>query len=151
MSFPSPEAVEVDAHPDAYVVEVDTTDITVEVVERTGPPGTVGPFREGHTFAVLGDLTALVTLPSFFVPKNVDQTVRLAGVWAKTVAGTVGFQVKRNGANVGGVVPVSPTIAFSSLGDLPLADGDEITAVLSGHAGSPNTLSATVVLEWAVP
>ena len=116
----------------------------------TGAPGTVGPFREGHTFAVLDDVTPVATLPSFFVPKHANQTVRLAGLRGKLLSGSVGLQIRRNGSNVGGVITLTSSVSYTSLGDVALADGDEIGAVLTAHA-SPTTLSATVVLEWSVP
>ena len=117
-----------------------------------GPPGTVGPFREGHTFAVLGNLAPVTVLPSFFVPKAANQTVKLSALRAKIVSGTsIAVQIKRNGSDVGSPITVTPTTTSTSLGDIALADGDEISAVCSAHSGAPTTLSATVVLEWSVP
>jgi len=116
-----------------------------------GPPGVVGPFREGHTFAVLGVLQGVTALPSFFVPKHANQTVRLHGLHSKLVSGNIKIQIIRNGGNVAAPVAITSAKTFTSLGGIALADGDEISAVLLDPVGSPETLSATVVLEWSVP
>lgn len=115
-----------------------------------GPPGDVGPFYEGHTFAILGALDGITVLPSLFVPKHAVQTVKLAGMFADVVSGSVKIQVKRNGNNVGPLVTLTQIAVWTPLGDIPLAHGDKLTAVLSGYAGSPTTLSATIALEWSV-
>lgn len=116
-----------------------------------GPPGVVGPFREGHTFAVLGVLQGVTVLPTFFVPKHANQTVKLHGLHSKLVSGSIQIQITRNGTNVAAPVVITSAKTFTSLGDVALADGDEISAVLLNPVGSPETLSATVVLEWSVP
>ena len=116
-----------------------------------GPPGTVGPFFAGHTYAVLGDLTAVTELPAFFVPKAPSQTVKLAGVFADLERGTMKLQIKRNGANVGPLLTLGQIAAWTSLGDVVLNHGDKISAVLSNPVNSPGTLSATVTLEWSIP
>lgn len=116
-----------------------------------GPPGKVGPFYAGHTYAVLGDLAAVTTLPAFFVPKSPNQTVKLAGLFADLERGTMKLQLLRNGSNIGPLLTLGQVAAWTPLGDIALAHGDKISAVLSNPVGSPLTLSATVTLEWSVP
>jgi hypothetical protein len=106
------------------------------------------PFRDGHTWALAGDVTAITVLPSLFVPLTGTQQAILVGLRAKLGSGTsVGVQVKRNGANVGGVITVTTTAATTSLGGVVLADGDELTLVLSSPVGLPSHLGATLILE----
>ena len=114
-----------------------------------GNPGVVTAFREGHTFAIAGDLSALpAVLPSIFVPMSATQTTVLRALRAKIASGTsVGVQVKRNGSNVGGVITVTPTAAETSLGNIALANNDESTLVLSALTGTPTTLTCTFILE----
>jgi hypothetical protein len=118
-----------------------------------GPPGPAGPaapstFRDGHTWAYIGDLTAVTVLPSIFVPIVSPQAAKLVSIRARIGSGTsIGVQVKRNGANVGGVITVTPTAATTSLGSVALADNDEVTLLLSSPSGAPANLSATVILE----
>ena len=116
-----------------------------------GPPGEVGPFYEGHTFAVLGDLTSVTTLPAFFVPKHANQTVKLAGIFADIERGTIKLQIKRSGGNVGPLLTLGQAAVWTPLGDVVMNHGDKISAVLSNPVNAPATLSATVALEWSVP
>lgn len=116
-----------------------------------GPPGTVGPFYAGHTYAVLGDLGGVITLPSFFVPKHANQTVKLAGIFADVERGTIKLQIKRNGTDIGPLLTLGQTAVWTPLGGVVLAHGDKISAVLSNPVNAPATLSATVTLEWSVP
>jgi hypothetical protein len=133
------------------VVAAAPAEVLIVGAAAVGPPGSVGPFHEGHTFAVLGDLVAVFSLPGFFVPKHPKQTVKLAGVMADLASGRLDLQVRRNGQDVGAPIAVTPDASFTSLGGIELAHLDKISATLSGHAGPPNTLSATAVLEWSVP
>lgn len=114
-----------------------------------GIPGVVTAFREGHTFAVAGDLSVLPSaLPSIFVPMSATQTTVLRSVRAKLGSGTsVGVQVKRNGSNVGTVITVTPTVNETSLGNIALANNDELSFSLSALTGTPVTLTLTFVLE----
>lgn len=114
-------------------------------------PITLGPFYEGHTFAVLGDLASVTTLPAFFVPKHPNQTVKLAGIFADIERGTIKLQIKRNGGNIGPLLTLGQAAVWTPLGDVVLNHGDKISAVLSNPVNSPATLSATVALEWSVP
>jgi hypothetical protein len=103
---------------------------------------------ESHTWGMIGDLTSITATPSMFVAVNASQAVRLASIRTKLASGTsVGVQVKRNGTNVGTVITVTSTVATTSLGNVVLADNDEITLTLSAPVGSPTTLSATILLE----
>ena len=116
----------------------------------TGPQGAAGvtrPFRLGHTWALVGDVTALTTLPSMFIPMNGTQAAQLIGVRAKLASGTsVGVQVKRNGANLGAVITVTPTTATTAFAQALAAD-DELTFVLSSPVGTPTHLSLTLYVE----
>jgi hypothetical protein len=147
-----PEAILLEVTPSpAVTISAAAPEIMVVTGANIGQPGKVGPFREGHTFAVIGTLTGITALPSFFIPKHDNQTVKLAGVFSKLVSGQVNLQIKRNGANVASPVTVTSVKTFTDMGNVSLADGDEISAVLSGAVSAPDTLSATVVLEWSVP
>lgn len=114
-----------------------------------GPPGTpAGPFRLGHTWGLLGDVSAITALPSIFVAEVPGtQSAVLVGLRAKIAAGTsVGVQVKHNGSDVGGVITVTTTAATTAFGTA-LADGDEISLELSSPVGTPTNLSTTLILE----
>jgi hypothetical protein len=105
-------------------------------------------FRLGHTWGLTGDVTALTTLPSIFIPLVGTQTATLVSIRTKLGSGTsVGVQVKRNGTNVGSVITVTTTAATTSLGTVALAADDELTIVLSSPVGTPSTLTATAVVE----
>jgi collagen type VII alpha len=139
---------------------LDTT--TGDVYEKTGasawtsrgnikgPAGAAGvtrPFRLGHTWGLVGDLTLLTVLPSLFVPMNGTQAATLVGLRAKIASGTsVGVQVKRNGSNVGSVITVTSTVATTTL-SATLAANDELSLTLSSPVGTPTTLSATLIME----
>jgi hypothetical protein len=113
-----------------------------------GPVGITEPFRLGHTWGLVGDVSALTTLPSMFVPLLGTQAAVLYGVRTKLGSGTsVGVQVRRNGSNVGSVITVTGTATTTPLGDVALADNDELTIVLSSPVGTPSNLSVTVILE----
>lgn len=104
--------------------------------------------RIAHTFAIAGDVTLITTLPSIFVPMSGTQTVTLFGVRAKIGSGTsVVMQVVRNGVNVSTTMTVTPTVALKTLGSVALADGDELTIVLSSPLGAPFNLSASLILQ----
>ncbi len=112
----------------------------------TGVP--VKPIQTGHTWALVGDLTALTTLPSIFVPIVGTQVAKLISIRTKIASGTsIGVQVKRNGTNVGSVITVTTTAATTSLGTVTLAANDELQLVLSSPVGTPTSLSATLILE----
>ena len=116
-----------------------------------GDPGYATPFRVGHTFSLLGDLTTITQLPSFWVPKNPTQAVNLVGIRHKIAAGTsIGFQLKRNGSNVGSLITVTQTATTTPITPIALADLDEFTAVLSAPVGTPQTLGGTLLLEWSL-
>ena len=122
-----------------------------------GPQGPQGPagaiptitFHIDHTFALVGDVTAITTLPSMFVSLAGAQAVTLFGVRANIASGTsVGVQVQRNGVNVSvSVVTVTTAAAFTSLGSVPLAEGDALTLVLSAPVGTPSNFGASLILE----
>jgi hypothetical protein len=104
--------------------------------------------RVGHTWALVGDVTTITTLPSIFVPLTSTQTATLYGIRTKIGSGTsVGVQVVRNGVNVGSVVTVTTTAATTTLGSVALADSDEIALVLSAPVATPSNFSATLILE----
>lgn len=112
-----------------------------------GPAGFVNPFRLGHTWALVGDVSALTTLPSMFVPLRSGQTATLIGLRAKLGSGTsVGVQVKRNGSNLGSVITVTGTAATTAFSQALTAD-DELTLVLSSPTGTPTHLGMTLYLE----
>jgi hypothetical protein len=113
-----------------------------------GPAGVTNPFQLGHTWALVGDVSAISTLPSMFVPLRAGQAAVLVGIRAKIGSGTsVGVQVRRNGSNVGSVITVNTTAATTSLGNVALANNDELTLVLSAPSGTPSNFGATLVLE----
>lgn len=117
-------------------------------IGNTGAPGVVKPFLTGHTFALAGDLSLFGTLPSFFIPKAATEVVEIIGLRAKIASGTsVGVQVRKNAANVGGVITVTPTAAYTALGPVTCADGDETTIVLSALTGTPTSLGATITVR----
>ena len=113
-----------------------------------GVPGVTEPLRLGHTWALVGDVTGLTTLPSLFVPLLGTQAAVLHSVRTKLASGTsLGVQVRRNGSNVGGVITVTTTAATTTLGSVALADTDELTMVLSAPVGTPTHLSVTLIVE----
>jgi len=104
------------------------------------------PFRLGHTWGLVGNVSTLTTLPALFVPLA-TQTATLVGVRAKLGSGTsVGVQVKRNGSNVGGVITVTTTAATTALSQALAAD-DELTIVLSAPVGAPTNLGVTLFVQ----
>ena len=105
-------------------------------------------FREGHTWGLVGDVSALTILPSLFIPLTGTQMATLVALRAKIVSGTsISVQVQRNGSNVGSVITVTTTATTASLGNVALSDGDELTLVLSSPVGTPTHLGATLILE----
>ncbi len=112
-----------------------------------GPAGVVNPFRLGHTWALVGDVSALTTLPSMFVPLRAGQASTLVGLRAKLGSGTsIGVQLKRNGSNLGSVITVTTTVATTAFSQA-LADNDELTMVLSSPVSTPTHLGMTLILE----
>jgi hypothetical protein len=113
-----------------------------------GPAGVTQPFRLGHTWGLVGDVTVITTLPSLFIPLRAGQASALAAVRAKLGSGTsINVQVKRNGLDVGSPITVTPAAWTTSLGNVALADGDEVTVVLSSPIGNPSDLGITLILE----
>ena len=105
-------------------------------------------FHTSHTFALVGDVTAITTLPSMFVSLTGTQAITLFGLRASIASGTsVGVQVQRNGVNVGSAITVTTTVALASLGSVPLAEGDALTLVLSAPVGTPSNFGASLILE----
>lgn len=83
-----------------------------------------------------------------FIPLRPGQASVLAALRSKiNSGGSINAQVKRNGTNVGGVITVTTTPATISLGNLALADNDEVTVVLSSPSGAPTDLGMTLILE----
>ena len=112
-----------------------------------GPVGITGPFRLGHTWGLVGDVTALTTMPSMFVPLLGTQAAVLVGVRGKLGSGTsVGVQLRRNGSNLGSVITVTGTAATTAFSQALAAD-DELTMVLSSPVGAPSNLGLTLYLE----
>lgn len=112
-----------------------------------GTPGITQPFRLGHTWALVGDVSLLTALPAIFIAELGTQSAVLVGLRAKLGSGTsVGVQVTHNGSNVGGVITVTTTAALTAF-SLPLADGDDLSLTLSSPVGTPSNLSATLILE----
>jgi hypothetical protein len=108
-------------------------------------------YRATHTFALVGDVSAITGMPSFFVSLIGSQTAVLYGIRADIASGTsVGVQVVKNGTNVGGVITVTPTTATTTLGSVALADNDELTIVLSAPVGTPTNLGVSLIIEHTV-
>jgi len=106
--------------------------------------------RAGSTWAVLGDLTSVTTLPSTHVPLASGQSATLVGLRAKIASGTsITVQVKRNGSNLGSTIVVTTTVATTAFSQALSAD-DELTILLSSPSGTPTTLSATMYLESSI-
>jgi hypothetical protein len=125
---------------------LNATNLTSGTVPAARLP--VLPLRLGHTWGLVGDVSAITTLPSLFVLETGTQAAVLYGIRTKIASGTsVGVQVKRNGSNVGSVITVTTTAATTTLGSVALSDNDEITLVLSSPVGTPTHLSATLILE----
>lgn len=104
--------------------------------------------RLGRTFALVGDVSAITALPSIFVTLTGAQASTLYGLRAKIGSGTsIGVQVMRNGAPVGSVITVTPTVSTVTLGNLALADNDELTLILSAPVGTPSNFSGTLILD----
>ena len=106
--------------------------------------------RLGHTWGLVGDVSALTALPSIFVPLIAPQVTTLYGIRTKIRSGTsVGLQMQRNGSNIGGPITVTTTAVTTMLGGVVLADGDELTPIRSSPVGAPTDFSATLILEQA--
>jgi hypothetical protein len=130
------------------VASTPTVDIYSGPPGPQGPPGITQPFRLGHTWGLVGDVSDLTTLPSIFIPFNGTQAAKLVGIRTKLASGTsVGVQVKRNGSNVGGVITVTTASTMTSLGNVAISADDELSMVLSAPVGTPTHLSATLVVE----
>jgi len=115
-----------------------------------GSDPVVKTFRTSHTWGVLGDLTAITVLPSFFVDLVAPQTTKIVSIVGRIVSGTsISAQVRVNGANVGTPILMVPTRQGLVLNQT-LAVNDEVTVLLSAPVGTPTTLSATVNLEHTV-
>ena len=114
-----------------------------------GPPGPpVGTIRIGQTWAVTGGLTAGMNIGAFFVPIAAGHTMKVVGARAQIGSGTsIGIQLQRNLANVGGVMTVVPTPATFTITPTTLADGDRISLVFSAPVGTPLDLNYTVYME----
>jgi len=131
------------------VIVTPATPMAVDIFAGVpGPPGITQPFRLGHTWGLVGDVTLLTTLPSIAIPFNGTQAAVLVGLRAKLASGTsVGVQVQRNGVNVGSVITVTTAATTTPLGNLALTADDDLTIVLSAPVGVPTHLSATLIVE----
>jgi len=108
-------------------------------------------WRQGHTWALIGDVTTLTAMPSMRVQMIGTQTVKLAAITTQIASGTsVGVQLLRNGIAVGGVITVTPTFAEAALGNIALAHNDALRLQLSAPVGVPSGLSVTVQLDHSV-
>jgi hypothetical protein len=109
--------------------------------------GWVPAFRQGHTWALGGLLTAGLNVPQIFVPKTAGQAATLVAARALLGSGTsIGAQLQRNGSNLGSLITVTTTAATTAFSQA-LADMDTLDLVLSAATGSPTDLSFTLVLE----
>lgn len=112
-----------------------------------GPVGITRPFRLGHTWGLVGDVSALTTLPSMFVPMLGTQAASLIGVRTRLGSGTsVGVQLRRNGGNLGSVITATGTAATTAFSQALAAD-DELTIVLSSPVGTPSNLGVSLFIE----
>jgi hypothetical protein len=113
-----------------------------------GVPGPAIPFRTGHTWGLVGDVTLVNSLPSLFVPVITGQSTKVVGVRTRLKSGTsVSLSLKRNGTQFLSVT-VTVTPATTNLPTpLTLSDDDEITIDLTAHTGVPSDLSVTLFLE----
>jgi hypothetical protein len=122
--------------------------LMVDSTQATGMKWSTITFRHGHTFALVGDVSSLTTMPSFFIPVTGTQAQVLYGIRCKIASGTsVSLQVKRNGTNVGTAISVTTTAATTTLGNVSLAADDELTFTLSSPVGTPTNLTATFYLD----
>jgi hypothetical protein len=112
-----------------------------------GPVGITRPFRLGHTWGLVGDVSGLTTLPAMFVPLLGTQAASLIGVRTRLGSGTsVGVQVRRNGGNLGSVITATGTAATTAFSQALAAD-DELTIVLSAPVGTPTNLGVSLFIE----
>jgi hypothetical protein len=112
-----------------------------------GPVGITRPFRLGHTWGLVGDVSGLTTLPAMFVPLLGTQAAALIGVRTRLGSGTsVGVQVRRNGGNLGSVITATGTAATTAFSQALAAD-DELTIVLSAPVGTPTNLGVSLFIE----
>jgi len=133
---------------DPFIDVVVESQIFVDVVSGETPGvASIQPFRLGHTWGLVGDVTALTVLPSIFIPFGTTQSAKLVGIRTKLGSGTsIDVQLKRNGTNLGSVITVIPT-AVTTTFNQSLAANDELTLVLSSPVGSPTHLTVTLFVE----
>jgi hypothetical protein len=113
-------------------------------------------FATVHGIGVLGAVET-GTLPGMFVAVAPGQTVKLAAASHRIRSGTnVSWRLQRNGSDVAGFGTAgSPIVSDTTAdtvdpADVTLADGDELTVVISAVSGSPADLSITIVLGHEV-
>ena len=108
-------------------------------------------FRTGHGWGIMGDVTSLPKLPTFFVPIAVGQTVTLIGFRGVLVSGTsILVAVMLNGVTITGGLQITNAGGNNLTLTQPLADGDKLSFELSNPIGVPTTLSLTMVLEHQI-
>lgn len=127
----------------------------VHSLQGGGGPGlTVVTFHLTHTWLVAGDVLVPTgqddVIPSFFVAENTgSQSVTLKRLRAKIGAGTSAtVKLQRNGADVSGYTGITvTTTAADTSGDVALSSNDELQLVVTAVSGTPENLSATLVME----
>lgn len=123
-------------------------------------------FQTAHTWAVAAPIAVASGqtdyIPPMRVPIRSSQTVKIARVEARlnngAVGTTVSFKVQKNGADIAGfgttasplVTPATTAWAETDPTDVALADGDELSVMVTAIAGAPQNLSVSVVLEHTV-
>jgi hypothetical protein len=104
-------------------------------------------WQQGHTWALVGDVTILPVVPRFFIPLIGTQASKMVGLRMMIASGTsIGVTLFRNGVAETGAITVTTTPTTTAL-NIALANNDAVAVSLSAPVGAPTTFSATLFLE----
>jgi hypothetical protein len=126
-----------------------TTFLRADGTFSTLPAGAAKVFRTSHSWALVGDVSALTNLPVTFIPLVGTQTARIVGVRAMTFTGTITAKMHVNGTPVAPDVAVTTTPTTTAF-NTPVTNDTYINWLLSAPAGGPTMLTLTVYLEHTV-
>lgn len=128
---------------------IDTpTNVSVSTMGPQGPAG-VSTFQTVHTYAISGTLNTIDFIPPMFFQKLTTQAATLKKLVHQISSGTSAtIKLQKNGADITGYTGISVTQTKSStVQDSTLADNDALKLVITAVSGSPQNLTATLVIE----
>ena len=119
--------------------------------------GTASASRDGHTFALMGDVAAFAApdtnaVPPYFVALCPGDTARVLKMRHKVGSGAVPqasahIKLQKNGADMTGFSASATTTAANTFGSVAVLDDDQIALLVTAIGGSPRNLSVTVTEE----